>query len=107
MTHRTKRAGTYPIHPIFGILRERGLMQRWLARETGISYAHVRSVAAGIQPAGPKFRAACVEAMQMPESQLFHGAPSERPSEEDGSDLGPYAEGLYRRDEPELIGATA
>ena len=62
-------------HPIWAILREQGRYNLvWLAERTGYSHGHVKSVAVGLQPAGPRFRAACARLLDLPVSVLFHGA---------------------------------
>ena len=67
-------------HPIWQRLREEGRYNLvWLAERTGFSHSHVKGVAAGIQNAGPRFRAACAELLGVDESVLFHGTP-EAPS---------------------------
>lgn len=104
MRRRHKPAGTYPRHPIFALLRERGLMLIWLALQTGYSQVHVRAVAAGIANASPEFRRRCAAALGLPESQLFltdHGASgASRP--EDAS-----ADGSDTQDDGTALGHTA
>ena len=69
---------TAPHHPIWGLLREQGRYNLvWLAARTGYSHGHVKAVAAGIQRPGPRFRAACADALGMAEAELF--APDAEP----------------------------
>jgi hypothetical protein len=71
-------------HPVFDIVMiEQGRSLTWLARETRYSHGHVKNMAAGLQSAGPRFRAACARVLNIPESVLFHdGVSSASPPEE-------------------------
>jgi len=60
------------VDPIWARLRGEGRSLVWLARATGYSYSHVKAVAAGIQPAGRRFRAACARVLAAEEDALFH-----------------------------------
>jgi hypothetical protein len=73
--------GTRTKHPIRRVLRDQGRTQAWLARTIGFASPYVRAVVSGAFPASARFRAACAEALALPEGDLFvgHGAsPRER-----------------------------
>jgi hypothetical protein len=73
--------------PLWGVLRDQGRYNLvWLARTTGYSHSHVKAMAAGSQPASPRFRAACARVLGMREQDLFHsGDSSSRPDGDAGS----------------------
>ncbi len=58
-------------YAIWSVMEHQGRTLSWLARRIDYSYAHVKGVHAGIQPASAAFRAACATALDLPESMLF------------------------------------
>src|SRR5690242_2232836 len=108
-TERTEDGCTDPIR---AHLREEGRYNLvWLARRTGYSHSHVKAMATGRYPTGPRFRAACAALLGLPERDLFHGTSSaSAPGDSDGSDdragvaVGPRA---YPHEEEVPIGQIA
>lgn len=79
---RSFPAGTYPRQPVFNIvLVDEGRSLKWLARGTGYSHQHVKSLASGMFPATDAFRAKCVALLGRPECELFVTASSSIPVE--------------------------
>lgn len=77
--------------PIWAHLREEGRYNLvWLARRTGYSHSHVKAMATGRYPTGPRFRAACAALLGLAEADLFHSTDSSAstPRGTDGSDNG-------------------
>lgn len=61
------------VDPIWGLLREEGRYNLvWLARRVGYSHSHVKAIAAGLEKASPRFRAACALLLGRPEADLFN-----------------------------------
>jgi hypothetical protein len=58
-------------HPLWDVLDHQGRSQLWLARRTGYSIPRIKALKAGARPTA-KFRAACAEALDLPEHVLFH-----------------------------------
>lgn len=64
------RNGT--VHPILGVITERGLTQAKLAEMIDYSPFHLNRAFHKREPAGAKLRRACARALGLPESALFH-----------------------------------
>lgn len=61
-------------HPINAVLRAQGRSKAWLARQTRYHEGYVRAVLVGWNPAAPRFRRRCSEALGLPEEELFSDA---------------------------------
>jgi transcriptional regulator with XRE-family HTH domain len=59
------------VHPIWRILRHRGLPWSWLARRTGYSPVRVRTYACGMAEPTAEFREKAAYALDLPEWVLF------------------------------------
>ena len=58
-------------HPIWTLLRRRGVQLKTLAEQTGYSYSHVCCIKSGFWSATPRFRARCARFLSVPEAELF------------------------------------
>lgn len=86
-------------HPVFRIVMvDEGRSLVWLARQIGMSHAHVKAVSAGIERPSARFRAECARVLGRPEADLFHGgaAPSESTQPEGTPDFGSTSSRSHR-----------
>ena len=61
-------------HPIWGILKHRGLPLSWLAKRTDYSHVRVRTYSCGMAEPTPEFRQKAAYALDLPEWTLFNDA---------------------------------
>lgn len=70
-------------HPIWRVLEHQRRTIRWLAATIRKSENLLYQIRMGTKPASPAVRAACAEALGIPEDLLFHPAPpaTQQPAE--------------------------
>jgi transcriptional regulator with XRE-family HTH domain len=68
------------LHPLTEVLRERGWTNRALARATGYSEQLISQVLRGLARPSSRFRAACADALNVPEESLFRFETIRRPA---------------------------
>jgi len=68
-------------HPIWDILDHQGRSLQWLSRRARYSESHIWAIKGGRAPASAEFRARCADALDLPDSVLFHdGSSASRPA---------------------------